>query len=125
VDHDFDETVIADVRGKLHASRARVTFEVDAAVGQTVKLTKWLAYHYGPEEAADLADRTELTLNRARGDCYAGALADHQRQVRNFWERSEVVWEGGRTASWPCTSACSTSCKRHCAPKDMGCPRKA
>jgi alpha,alpha-trehalose phosphorylase len=95
VDHDFDEAVIADVRSKLHASRARVTFEIDAAVGQTVTLTKWLAYHYGPEEAVDLADRAELTLNRARGDGYAGALADHEREVRNFWERSEVVWEGG------------------------------
>jgi len=94
MDHDFDETVIANARSKIDASRAHIAFEVDAAVGQTVKLTKWLAYHYGPEDAADLADRAARTLHRARGDGHAGALADHQREVSDFWERSEVVWEG-------------------------------
>lgn len=94
MDHDFDETVIALVRSKLDASRAHVAFEVDAAVGQTVGLTKWLAYHYGPEDAADLADRAALTLHRARRIGHIAALTDHQREVMSFWERSEVVWEG-------------------------------
>ncbi|MBV9415284.1 MAG: beta-phosphoglucomutase family hydrolase [Solirubrobacterales bacterium] len=94
VDHDFDETVIANVHSKLDASRAHVAFEADVAAGQTVKITKWLAYHYGPGDAVDLADRVARTLHRARGNGHAGALADHQLQVRSFWERSEVLWEG-------------------------------
>jgi len=94
VDHDFDEKVIANIHSELDPSGGRVAFEVDAAVGQTVKLTKWLAYHYGPEDAADLAERAALTLDRGRGDGHAIALADHQQAVKDFWERSEVVWEG-------------------------------
>src|SRR5262249_48036266 len=34
-------------------------------------------------------------LDRARAAGYEGALAEHQRQIRDFWERSDVVWEGG------------------------------
>jgi alpha,alpha-trehalose phosphorylase len=94
VDHDFDETAVANVRSKLDASRAHVAFEVDAAVGEPVRLTKWLAYHYGPEDAAELADRAALTLDRVRRNGHAGALADHQREVKDFWERSDVAWEG-------------------------------
>jgi trehalose/maltose hydrolase-like predicted phosphorylase len=90
----LDETVVDNVRSKLDASRAHVAFEVDAAVEQTVKLTKWLAYHYGPEDAADLADRAALTLRGARAHGHAGALSDHQREVRAFWERSELAVSG-------------------------------
>src|SRR5262249_51012928 len=89
-DHEVGGMVNANVLSKFDASRAHIAFEVDAAVGETVKLTKWLAYHYGPDDAAELADRAALTLDRARGSGHAGALADHQREVENFWERSEV-----------------------------------
>ena len=94
MDHEFDDR-ISSVTTKLEATRAHVMFEVDAAPGHTVKLTKWLAYHYGPEDAMDLADRAELTLHEARADGHTGALANHEREVSDFWERSEIVWEGG------------------------------
>ena len=94
MDHDFDETAIINLGGKIDDSRAYIAFEADAAVGQTVSVTKWLAYHYGSEDAADLADRAALTLHRARAHSHAGALADHQREVSDFWERSEVAVEG-------------------------------
>jgi alpha,alpha-trehalose phosphorylase len=94
MDHDLDEGTSTSVPAEFDSSCAHVVFEFDAAPGQTVGLTKWLAYHYGPEDAADLADRAGLTLHRARGYGHAGALADHQREVRAFWERSEIVWEG-------------------------------
>ena len=58
-------------------------------------ITKWLAYHYGREDAGDLADRAGLTLHRAKAGGYDSALAEHERAVADFWERSEVVWEGG------------------------------
>jgi alpha,alpha-trehalose phosphorylase len=93
MDHDFDETSMSIVDTRLDPARARVVFEVGAAPGQTVALTKWLAYHYGAAEPADLANRAGLTLQRARSYGYAGALVDHEAEVRKFWERSDVVWE--------------------------------
>jgi alpha,alpha-trehalose phosphorylase len=97
MDHDFDEESVTGVRTRLDGARAQVLFEVDAQPGRTVLLTKWLAYHYGGEDGAELVDRAELTLDRARAAGYAGALADHQRQLSDFWERSNILIEGEPT----------------------------
>jgi alpha,alpha-trehalose phosphorylase len=94
VDHEFDENQVTHVRTKLEPAAAQVLFEVDAPSGHTVALTKWLAYHYGADDEADLADRAELTLDRVRADGYAGALAKHEREVTKYWKRSDVVWDG-------------------------------
>jgi alpha,alpha-trehalose phosphorylase len=93
MDHDFDETTMRAVGSRLDPARASVVFEVEAVPGQTIGLTKWLAYHYGAADPADLVSRAELTLQRARSRGHAGALADHQAEVKKFWERSDVVWE--------------------------------
>jgi alpha,alpha-trehalose phosphorylase len=95
VDHDFDETTVTEVHTSLDGPVAHILFEIEAAPGHSVSLTKWLAYHYGAEEATDLANRAGLTLQRARERGHPGVLADHQHQLTDFWERSEVVWEGG------------------------------
>jgi alpha,alpha-trehalose phosphorylase len=94
MDHEFDERTIAAARAEIDSTCARVGFEFDATPGESVGLTKWLAYHHGPEDAAELADRAAMTLHRARAHGHAGALAAHQCEVRDFWERSEVVWDG-------------------------------
>jgi alpha,alpha-trehalose phosphorylase len=94
MDHEFDEQSVTRVRTKLDGVRAQVVFEVAAATGRTVTFTKWLAYHYGAEDEVDLVTRAELTLHEARSVGYVDALAEQQRHVRDFWERSEVVWDG-------------------------------
>jgi alpha,alpha-trehalose phosphorylase len=94
MDHEFDDESVTPIRTEFDAGRAYVLFEVDAPSAQPVTITKWLAYHHGMEDAEDLVDRAGLTLNRARTTGYAGALAEHERQVTDFWERSDVVWEG-------------------------------
>ncbi|MBO0835291.1 MAG: beta-phosphoglucomutase family hydrolase, partial [Actinobacteria bacterium] len=96
VDHELDAP--SRTRTRLNDDRAQISFEVDVAGGDTVTLTKWLAYHHDSAEPADLANRAELTLERARGSGYRSALADHVRRVGDFWERSNVQWEGGLAA---------------------------
>jgi alpha,alpha-trehalose phosphorylase len=98
MDHQFDDENVTPVRTEFDASRAYVMFELDAPAGRAVTFTKWLAYHFGPEDADDLADRAGLTLERARASGYSAALDEHQRQALDFWEHSDVVLEG-RTGS--------------------------
>ena len=95
MDHEFDGEGVTRVRTSLDGARAQVLFEVDARPGRTVSLTKWLAYHYGEEDGEELASRAGLTLRRARAAGYAGALAEHQREAGDFWERSDILLEGG------------------------------
>ena len=93
--HEFDPTTVTHAHTRMDPGKAQVIFHVAAEPGQTVTISKWLAYHYGKAEPTELADRVELTLDHALTLGYAAALADHQRQVTSFWDRSELVWEGG------------------------------
>ncbi|KQY46808.1 beta-phosphoglucomutase family hydrolase [Cellulomonas sp. Root137] len=98
MDHEVDAPALAHVRTSLDATRATVVVEVDAQVGVTVGLTKWLGYHYGAEDCAVLADRASLTLHQARAVGRDVVVAEHEREVADFWGRSEVVWEGASAA---------------------------
>ena len=98
MDHELDVGVV-HVSTDLDARRARVVFELDVPVGVTVGLTKWLAYHHDDtDDTSDLADRTALTLDRARTLGLEAVRGEHEIAVADFWKRSEVVWDGGRAA---------------------------
>jgi alpha,alpha-trehalose phosphorylase len=98
VDHEFDPRTLRHVTTRMDEDHAYVTFDVTAPVGETVTLVKWLAYHYGPDDADDLMNRAEATLYRARSIGYRGAYAAHTEELARFWERSDVVWEGAPAA---------------------------
>jgi alpha,alpha-trehalose phosphorylase len=98
IDHDFDGSSMTHVRSGLDGDRAHVVFEIDAPADQTVVLTKWLAYHYGEDDAATLADLAALTLRRARATGYTAAVAEHEREAAEFWERSEIAVDGALAA---------------------------
>src|SRR5262249_22099865 len=74
MDHTFDPAVLTHERTKVDRDRAHVVFAVRALPGQTVTLTKWLAYHYGPDAGDALANRAAVTLYRAIEAGYAAAL---------------------------------------------------
>lgn len=98
MDHDVDDDSVTHIRTDVDPGRARVVFDLDAADGMTVGFTKWLAYHHGPDAPTDLADRTALTLDRARASGLETVRAEHERAAADFWRRSEVVWEGAAAA---------------------------
>jgi alpha,alpha-trehalose phosphorylase len=98
MDHEFDTELLTHVHTRLDDDRAYVVFEAEAQPGRTVTLTKWLAYHHGPATAQDLDERAAVTLHRARSAGYAASLAAHEQEVAAFWERSDVMWEGGPVA---------------------------
>jgi len=94
VDHDVDGAGIRHLHTRVDGADAQIVFEADLQVGEPVGITKWLAYHYGPEEGTELADRAQLTLFRARRAGREAVVAAHERAVAGFWERSEVVVDG-------------------------------
>jgi alpha,alpha-trehalose phosphorylase len=94
MDHEYDEAALTHLRTRVDADRTYVVFDVHAPTGKTVVLTKWLAYHDGRGDAADLANRAGATLYRARRFGYTANLADHEARVADFWTHSDVVWEG-------------------------------
>lgn len=98
MDHSFDPATLTHMRTRVDRDRAYVVFAVRAVPGQTVTLTKWLAYHYGSVDSDALADRTDATLYRAIDAGYPAALQEHRRELAAFWAGSDVEWTGSRTA---------------------------
>lgn len=97
MDHDVDPGM-THVGTRVDAQRARVVYDVETRVGEPVGLTKWLAYHHGRDETADLMNRAGMTIHRARDAGLAAVRAAHEREVERFWERSEVALEGASAA---------------------------
>ena len=69
-------------------------------MGVTVGLTKWLAYHHGDDADVRGPRRPGGTDPRPRADLRPRTTVsgEHEREVADFWKRSEVVWDGGRAA---------------------------
>src|SRR5215472_9232604 len=98
MDHSFDPAALAHVRTRVDRDRAYVVFAVRARAGQTVTLTKWLAYHYGSVDSDALAHQAAVTLYRAINAGYPAALEEHQKEVAAFWASSDVEWTGSQSA---------------------------
>ncbi len=93
MDHEFGPGM-THVNTRVDDERARVVFDVVAPVNETVTLYKWLAYHYGRDDATDLRYRAEASLHRVRAVGYDAIFRAHTRAMAAFWERSDVEWEG-------------------------------
>ncbi|MEV5551352.1 beta-phosphoglucomutase family hydrolase [Streptomyces sp. NPDC052309] len=98
MDHSFDPATLTHMRTRVEQDRAYVVFAVRAVPGQTVTLTKWLAYHHDSVDSDALADRAEVTLYRATNAGYPAALQEHEKEVAAFWADSDVEWTGSLTA---------------------------
>jgi alpha,alpha-trehalose phosphorylase len=96
--HDTDPDVVRHRATSLDDERVRVVFDVDAEVGQTVTLVKWLAYHHGPESGSELIARAESTLARAQAAGYESMVRAHEEAMADFWRQADVVWEGAPPA---------------------------
>jgi alpha,alpha-trehalose phosphorylase len=74
---------------------ARVVMLADLEPGQTLSLSKYVAYHWSASApAGDLAARVDRTLDRAALDGYETIEREHTRHVTEFWRRSDVEIEG-------------------------------
>ncbi|MGA7688130.1 MAG: beta-phosphoglucomutase family hydrolase [Jiangellales bacterium] len=93
MDHEFGDHVHY-VDTKVDDDRARVVFGIDAPVNETVTIYKWMAYHYGKDEAADLRYRAEASIVRARSAGYREVFDAHTSAMAEFWQRSDVEWDG-------------------------------
>ena len=73
----------------------KVVYSVTAQPGQSISLTKYIAYHTSRRASAEeLCERTEWTLDRAKSDGFAKLMAGQRQCMDDFWRRSDVHIEG-------------------------------
>src|SRR5215218_8620829 len=74
---------------------ARVVVEAALAAGESLRLSKFVAYHWAAgAPQGDLAARAERTLDRAVAAGYDAIEDAHSGVVDEFWRRSDVQVDG-------------------------------
>jgi len=95
VDHSIETSNDFSRRVHVEDDMAKVAFRVDAQPGQTISITKTVAYHTSrgvpPRE---LMDRCNRTLDRAAEQGAEEQFNDQRAWLDGFWERSDVEVEG-------------------------------
>ena len=85
----------ASVETMVEGDAARTVAEAELATGGSLRLRKYVAYHWSAATApGDMPARAHRTLDRAAGEGYAAVERAHSERVAAFWERSDVEVEG-------------------------------
>jgi alpha,alpha-trehalose phosphorylase len=97
--HDVDTPCEFSVESSINHDIAKSVFTFEAHAGQTIRLTKFIAYQSSrgipPRE---LADRCHRTIERARATGVTELKDQQQRWLDSFWEHSDVEVTGDPAA---------------------------
>ncbi len=94
-DHDVDSTAELDCHGEATPDHARFTVRAQLAPGESVTLTKLVAYAWsGTRELPALRDELAGALTVARHEGFDGLLASQRAILDGFWECADVEIDG-------------------------------
>ncbi len=95
MEHSIESTGAVAVEAHSDADYAEVVVLADLEAGDSLRLSKYIAYHWAPTDAhSDLVARVDRTLDRAARHGYERIEADQRRHVGEFWRRSDIEVEG-------------------------------
>jgi alpha,alpha-trehalose phosphorylase len=93
--HRIDASAHVTVDAHAEGDSARVVARADLAAGGSLRLSKFVAYHWAPQaRSRDLLGRVERTLGAAVASGYAAVESAHSAEVEGFWRRSDIELEG-------------------------------
>jgi alpha,alpha-trehalose phosphorylase len=93
IEHAVASTTPVEVSTTAAGDGAQVVVLADLDAGESLRLSKFLAYHWA-RGARDLVARVDRTLDRAMADGYERVEREHAAHVAEFWRRSDVEIEG-------------------------------
>lgn len=93
IEHHVDAA--ASVEGSAEGDGAMFVVQAELEPGDSLRLNKYLAYHWARSSAADdLIARVDRTLDGAARAGYENVERDHRCHVEDFWRRSDVELGG-------------------------------
>ena len=95
MEHAIEASGAVAVEAHADSDHAEVVVLADLEAGESLRLSKYIAYHWAPTDAhRDLEARVNRTLDRAARHGYARIEEAQRRQVGEFWRRSDIELEG-------------------------------
>ena len=95
----------SDIRESIEdtPTTGRFAFRAEAQPGHTIRLTKFMAYHVGPEyDGGEIDLRVNWSLDLAREQSFDHLLAEQIQYMDDFWNRSDLIVEGGHDRMQQC-----------------------
>ena len=93
--HRIESAADLTVRASAEGDGAEVVVVADLAAGESLRLAKYVAYHWAAQApAGDLLARVGRTLDRAVTIGYDAIEDDHGAHVADFWRRSDIQLDG-------------------------------
>ena len=97
--HELDTPCSYEVESSVSDDLAKSVFTIEAHAGQTIRLTKYVAYHSSRGiPAQEMADRCHRTLERARSTGVPQLHAEQAAWLDWFWAHSDVEVVGDDAA---------------------------
>src|SRR5881409_856417 len=91
MDHNIDSHCPHYYKTDCDKDYGQVVFTIDGQPERPIRLTKYITYHTSTRAAAkELGRRAEWTLDRITAQGFAELLADQERYMNDFWQRSDV-----------------------------------
>lgn len=91
MDHNIDSDCPHYHKTDYGEDYSQVVFAIDGQPERPIRLTKYITYHTADRAAAEeLGRRAEWTLDRITTQGFDEMLAEQERYMNDFWQRSDV-----------------------------------
>jgi alpha,alpha-trehalose phosphorylase len=94
MDHNVEGGCAFTAESTCHDDLAAVVFKAVVERGKSIRIHKYLAYHYSDDpDAEQIRSQTGWTLSRAIEHGFARILDQQRRDLSRFWSRADVTVE--------------------------------
>ncbi|AKQ41601.2 kojibiose phosphorylase [Aurantiacibacter atlanticus] len=94
MDHVLETSSPCETVAERKETGAAVTMRIAGRAGVPVRLTKFMAYHYGAEDGDDMVAAARASLDKAIARGFPALLARQEKNVAQFWAGADVEVEG-------------------------------
>ena len=95
MDHEVECPAKVTIGAESNSDWARVTMSTLLEPGQTLDITKYVAYGWsGQRSVPALRDQVAAAITAARDTRWDGLVAEQRSVLDEFWDRADVVVEG-------------------------------
>jgi alpha,alpha-trehalose phosphorylase len=93
MDHVLETSSPYETAAECNETGATVTLHIAGRAGTPIRLTKFLAYHYGTEDSGK-SNAVGTSLDQAVARGFTALLAEQEENVAQFWASADVELEG-------------------------------
>jgi alpha,alpha-trehalose phosphorylase len=95
MDHEVEGPEGTVTENESFDDLGRVTISAEVGPGETLTLTKYLAYGWSSQRSmVSIRDQADAALSSARRTGFDGLLTDQREYLDDFWERADVEVDG-------------------------------